>query len=155
MFNNGRNCGRYARVKLGRYCTGNNSGNPGSGWCEGGTWVDDEFSGATLDYIVTDSCQDGNKWCRDDEDHVDLKTESLAHFVKDGREVDVNAKWGNREVTWDFIEGPATPLRFFWRQNAQLYWPAIIITGGSNGISRVEENVNGVWTTIGNDSDLG
>jgi hypothetical protein len=56
MFNNGKNCGRYARVRLGRFCTGNNSGNPGSGWCEGGSWVDDEFSGATLDYIVTDSC---------------------------------------------------------------------------------------------------
>jgi hypothetical protein len=33
MFNNGKNCGRYARVKLGRFCTGNNSGNPGSAWC--------------------------------------------------------------------------------------------------------------------------
>ncbi len=104
---------------------------------------------------MTDSCQDGNRWCRDDEFHVDLKTESLAHFVLNGKEVNVNNKWSNREVTWDFINGPATPLKIFWRQNAQQYWPAIIITGGSNGISKVEELVNGQWTTVSNDSDLG
>ena len=57
-----------------------NSGNPGTAWCQGGNWQKDEFSGATLDFIVTDSCQDGNRWCRDDTNHLDLKTEALAKF---------------------------------------------------------------------------
>ena len=80
LFDNGHNCGRYARVSIGRYCTGVNSGNPGSPWCSGGSWVTDELTGASLDFIVTDSCQDGNRWCRDDEFHTDLKTSSLKSF---------------------------------------------------------------------------
>ncbi len=56
FFNNGHSCGRYVRVTVGRFCTGSNSGLPGKPFCEGGHWVNDEYTGATLDYIVTDSC---------------------------------------------------------------------------------------------------
>jgi len=107
--------------------------------------VNDEYTGATLDFIVTDSCQDGNRWCRDDEFHTDLKTSSLKSFQKDGKTVDLTNKWGNREVHWSFIKGPETDLKFFFRSNASKWWPAIVVTGLNNGIKLVQELENGVW----------
>ena len=63
-WDNGRNCGRWVHVTMGDFCQGSmNSGQKGSGLCQGGNWVADEFDGAGLDMLVTDSCQDDNVWC--------------------------------------------------------------------------------------------
>jgi hypothetical protein len=64
-FNNGLNCGRWLRVTVQEFCTGSNPGTDGSHFCDA-QWVTDEFTGATLDLVVADSCQDTNGWCRDD-----------------------------------------------------------------------------------------
>eukprot|EP00347_Sterkiella_histriomuscorum_P012510 403368303 len=155
QFNNGKNCGRFVRVHIGRFCTGVNSGNPGEPFCHNGSLVDDEFTGAYQDYIVTDSCQDGNRWCRDDKNHVDLKTESLRSFKQNGKQVDVSHKWGNREVHWDFIDGPSLEMTVYFGQNAQEYYPAIFLAGIHNGIQSVEEKVNGQWREAKMNSDMG
>lgn len=136
-FNNGKNCGRWIKVTLGKFCTGTNSGLPGKPFCEGGQWVDDSFTGATQNYIVADSCQDGNRWCRDDIFHTDLSTASLKTFEHNGQKVDVSNKWNNREVSWDFINGPTLPIKLYFGQKAQQYYPVIIVTGFSNGLSGV------------------
>lgn len=155
MFDNGRNCGRWAKVTIGRFCTGVNSGQPGKPFCEGGQWVDDQFSGASLNFIIADSCQDGNRWCRDDTYHTDLSTASLKEFVKNGQKVDVSQKWGNREVSWDFVAGPGGTIKLYFGQHAQSYYPVIIITGFPNGLSAVEQNVGGSWQRVKMVSDEG
>ena len=128
---------------------------PGRDFCEGGQWVNDEYTGATQEYIVTDSCQDGNRWCRDDTFHTDLKTESLTSFNLNGGTIDVSNKWNNRKVSWEWIDGPQMDMQLYWSQNAQQYWPAIIIAGINNGISEVLENVNGNWQQAKMNSDMG
>jgi hypothetical protein len=58
-WNNGLNCGRWVTVTIGDFCTGPNSGSPGSGgFCAGYQWIADEFNDATLNMVVTDSCTD-------------------------------------------------------------------------------------------------
>ena len=113
-YNNGHNCGRIIKVTIGRYCTGVNSGVPGKAFCEGGHLVDDQFTGAEQEYMVTDSCQDNNRWCRDDKFHTDLKTSSLKTFKKDGKNVDVSGKWGNREINWAYVKGPSSDVAIYW-----------------------------------------
>lgn len=154
-WNNGKNCGRWIKVTIGKYCTGVNSGLPGKPFCEGGQWVTDNLTGATQKYIVADSCQDGNRWCRDDIYHTDLSTSSLKTFDLNGQKVDVSGKWNNREVVWDFIPGPSSPIKLYFGQHAQQYYPVIIITGFSNGLVNVEQNVNNSWTRVKMVSDLG
>jgi hypothetical protein len=60
LWNNGHNCGRWIRITIGDRCAnGSNDGNPGAGFCHsGGTWTADEYNGATLDFLVADSCGD-------------------------------------------------------------------------------------------------
>jgi hypothetical protein len=154
-FNNGGNCGRWIKVTLGRYCTGVNSGIPGHPFCEGGQWVSDNYTGATLNFIVADSCQDGNRWCRDDTYHTDLSTASLKEFDLHGQKVDVSGKWNNREVMWDYIAGPTNSIKLYFGQHAQQYYPVIIITGFQDGLSGVEENNGGTWSRIKRVSDEG
>src|SRR5258707_9261474 len=72
MFDNGLNCGRWVRVTIGSNCTGINDGAPGQPFCRNGSFAADQFNGATLDFVVADSCDDGNAWCKDDPYHVDL-----------------------------------------------------------------------------------
>ncbi len=72
MFDNGLNCGRWVQVTIGNFCTGTNDGAPNEPFCRNGSWVADQYNGATLDFIVADSCDDGNAWCKDDPYHVDL-----------------------------------------------------------------------------------
>lgn len=85
MWDNGKNCGKFAKVTLGDFCLGgDNSGVPGTDYCSGGSWVSDEFNGAYQTFLVADSCQDGNRWCRDDKYHTDLKTASLQNFLLNG-----------------------------------------------------------------------
>ena len=147
-FQNGANCGRWVRVKIGDYCTGVNSGVAGSAWCENGNWTKDEFTGATLDMIVTDSCQDGNRWCRDDRFHLDLSTPSLERFRKNGSVVpNLKDKWNNRRISWQYIQASnySGDIKIGFVQNAQKYWPTILITNLKNGIHGVDNFVNGSW----------
>lgn len=104
---------------------------------------------------MADSCQDGNRWCRDDTYHTDLSTASLKEFDLHGQKVDVSGKWNNREVMWDFIVGPAQQIKLYFGQHAQQYYPVIIITGFSEGLTGVEENMAGTWTKVKMVSDEG
>jgi hypothetical protein len=145
----GRNCGRFIRVELTDTCIdGANSGAAGTEFCAGGRYGPDAHNGATLDFLVTDSCQDGNLWCRDDRYHVDLSTASLKHFKKDGATVpDLLPGWANRKVRWRYIDAPnyTGDIQIAFIKKAEKYWPAIAITHLERGIHGVEAEVNGQW----------
>ncbi|MBI4511322.1 MAG: hypothetical protein HY698_16940 [Deltaproteobacteria bacterium] len=162
-FDNGRNCGRWIRVTIGDYCTAINDGSPGKGFCHGGAadaWQSDEYNGATLDFLVADSCQDGNGWCRDDRYHLDLATSSLDRFQKAGVPVlGLRERWNNRKITWRFIEAPHEQgsIRIGFRNDAQKYWPAIVLSRLANGIHGVESLVDGTWrkaTMVGDNGQV-
>lgn len=158
-FNNGLNCGRWVRVTIGDRCQkGANSGAPGSPYCSGGSWVADSYNGSTLDFIVADSCQDGNRWCRDDRYHLDLSTPSLEKFRKNGAVMTgLSQAWNNRRISWDYIPAPGYKgdIKISFRPDAQFYWPAIIITNLPNGIHGVQAQVNGAWQDMKRESDNG
>ena len=150
---NGLNCGRWVRVTIREYCSGGlTSGAPGTSLCQGGNWMQDEYSGTTQDFIVADSCQDGNVFCRDSWAHVDLATSSLERF-RPG----LSSKWGNRQVSWQFIDAPnyQGDIQIGFRQNAMTYWAAIVINHLPRGIHRLEQLVNGSWQSQRMDSDMG
>lgn len=158
MFDRGRNCGRYVRVEIGDNCVGGqNSGAAGTEFCAGGRYQPDQFNGATLDFIVTDSCQDGNLWCRDDRYHVDLHTSSLAHFTLNGAAVPALASnWTNRKVRWRFIDSPYDgDIEIAFIRDAARHWPAIVITKLKRGIHAVEAEVGGQWQPARMISDNG
>ncbi len=159
MFNNGLNCGRWVRVTIGDYCTGINDGAPGQPFCRNGSWVSDEYNGATLDMIVADSCQDGNAWCRDDPYHLDLARASLNQFVKNGQPVGnmYPDRWNNRRVHWQFIEAPnyTGDIRIGFIEAAQIYWPAIAITRLRNGIHGVDYWDGSAWVKARMNADMG
>jgi hypothetical protein len=58
MFDNGLNCGRWVQVTIGNYCTGVNDGAPNEPFCRNGSWVSDQYNGATLDFVPA-GCTDG------------------------------------------------------------------------------------------------
>lgn len=159
MFSNGLNCGRWVQVTIGNYCTGTNDGAPNEPFCRNGSWVSDQYNGATLDMIVADSCQDGNAWCRDDPNHLDLVQSSLNSFVLNGQPVGnmyPNA-WNNRQISWQFISAPSYSgdIQIGFLQGANPYWSAISITHLANGIHGVEYYQNGSWINAPMDSDMG
>ena len=159
MFDNGLNCGRWVQVTIGNYCTGINDGAPGEPFCRNGSWVSDQFNGATLDFVVADSCDDGNAWCKDDPYHVDLAQSSLNSFVLNGQPVGdmYPDHWNNRQVTWQFIKAPnyTGDISIGAIQGAQPYWPAIAISHLPNGIHGVQYYANGAWANATMDSDQG
>jgi hypothetical protein len=159
MFDNGLNCGRWVRVTIGNYCTGTNDGAPNQPFCRNGSWVADQYNGATLDMIVADSCDDGNAWCKDDPYHVDLAQASLNLFQLNGQPVGTMYPnhWNNRQVSWQFITAPnyTGDIKIGAIQGAQTYWPAIAISHLPNGIHGVQYFANGSWVTAGMDSDQG
>lgn len=159
MFDNGLNCGRWVRVTIGNYCTGTNDGAPGEPFCRNGSWVSDQYNGATLDMVVADSCDDGNAWCKDDPYHVDLAQASLNQFVLDGSPVGdmYPGHWNNRQVSWQFIQAPGYTgdISIGAIQGAQPYWPAIAISHLPNGIHGVQYYANGSWVAATMDSDMG
>ena len=159
LFNNGLNCGRWVRVTIGDNCTGINDGAPNQPFCRNGSFVSDQYNGATLDMIVADSCQDNNAWCRDDQYHVDLAQASLNLFVKNGQPVgDLYPNhWNNRHVQWQFIPAPnyTGDIKIGFLQNAQIWWTPIAITHLLNGIHGVDYFANGAWTKATMDADLG
>ena len=159
MFDNGLNCGRWVQVTIGDYCTGTNDGAPGEPFCRNGSWVSDPYDGATLDFVVGDSCDDGNAWCKDDPYHVDLAQAALNNFVLNGQPVGnmYPDHWNNRQVSWQFIPAPGYTgdIRIGAIQGAQPYWPAIAISHLPNGITGVQYQANGNWVSAQMDSDLG
>jgi hypothetical protein len=159
MFDNGLNCGRWVQVTIGNYCTGTNDGAPNQPFCRNGSWVADQFNGATLDMIVGDSCDDGNAWCKDDPYHVDLAQASLNLFQQGGQPVGdmYPNSWNNRQVSWQFIAAPnyTGDIKIGAIQGAQTYWPAIAISHLPNGIHGVQYLANGSWVSAAMDSDQG
>ena len=159
MFDNGLNCGRWVQVTIGNYCTGINDGAPNEPFCRNGSWVADAYNGATLDFVVGDSCDDGNAWCKDDPNHVDLAQASLNEFVLNGQPVGnmYPDHWNNRQVSWQFIAAPgySGDIRIGAIQGAQPYWPAIAISHLPNGIHGVQFLANGSWVNAQMDADLG
>jgi Cellulose binding domain len=159
MFDNGLNCGRWVQVTIGNYCTGINDGAPNEPFCRDGSWVADQFNGATLDMVVADSCDDGNAWCKDDPYHIDLAQASLNLFELNGQPVGdmYPNSWNNRQVSWQFIAAPnyTGDIDIGAIQGAQPYWPAIAISHLPNGIHGVQYLANGVWVSADMDSDQG
>jgi hypothetical protein len=159
MFDNGLNCGRWVQVTIGNYCTGINDGAQNEPFCRDGSWVADQFNGATLDMVVADSCDDGNAWCKDDPYHVDLAQASLNLFELNGQPVGdmYPNSWNNRQVSWQFIAAPnyTGDIDIGAIQGAQPYWPAIAISHLPNGIHGVQYLANGVWVSADMDSDQG
>jgi len=159
MFDNGLNCGRWVQVTIGNICTGVNDGAPNQSFCRNGSWVSDQYNGATLDFIVGDSCDDGNAWCKDDPYHVDLAQSSLNNFVLNGQPVGnmYPNHWNNRQVTWQFISAPnyTGDIKIGAIQGAQPFWPAIAISHLANGIHSVQYFANGAWSDAAMDSDQG
>ncbi|MGB7567450.1 MAG: hypothetical protein WBM07_06310 [Chitinivibrionales bacterium] len=160
-FGNGSNCGRWAEVTIGAYCTGTNDGAPNEPFCRGtgAAWIDDSYSGAVLDMLVADCCPDANAWCRDSRYHLDLATASLNLFVKNSVAVgDMNPDhWNNREITWHYIQAPnySGDVRIFFIQGAQIYWPAILITHLQNGIHGVQQKTGTNWVTAKRNAAMG
>jgi hypothetical protein len=149
MYANGRNCGRWIKVTLDDVCSGLSNGLPGQALCQGGSYKPDANNGATQYFLVSDSCGDGNAWCRDDRFHVDLSTSGIQTFMKNGQQLKMNG-WSNRRVRWEFVKAPQYQgdLKFgfvkdnFMRGN-QGAWVSLIITNLPNGISRVEAKAVG------------
>jgi hypothetical protein len=159
MFDNGLNCGRWVQVTIGDNCDGTNSGAAGQPFCTPGSLVSDQFNGATLDFVVADSCDDDNAWCKDDPYHIDLAQGSLNQFVLNGQPVGdmYPANWNNRQVSWQFIPAPGYTgnLSIGFIQSAQPYWPAVAISHLPNGIHGVQYYANGSWVAATMDSDQG
>jgi hypothetical protein len=159
MFDNGLNCGRWVQVTIGSNCTGINDGAPNQPFCRNGSWVSDQYNGATLDMVVADSCDDGNAWCKDDPYHVDLAQASLNQFVLNGQPVGsmYPGHWNNRQVTWQFIPAPnyTGDISIGAIQGAQPYWPAIAVSHLPNGIHAVQYYASGSWVSATMDSDMG
>jgi hypothetical protein len=160
FFDNGHNCGRWVRVTIGDYCNGTNDGAMNQPFCRGGSgWASDEYNGAVLDMIVADSCYDGNAWCRDDPNHLDLAFDALNKFVKDGQPVgDMYPNhYNNRQIHWQFIEAPnyTGDIRIGFILSAQIWWPTIAITHLRNGIHGVDYYDGSGWVKAEMNGDLG
>ncbi|MGH6657658.1 MAG: cellulose binding domain-containing protein, partial [Actinocrinis sp.] len=158
MFDNGLNCDRWVKVSIGDYCTGTNDGAPSQPFCRNGSWVADNYNGATLDMLVADSCADSNAWCRDDPYHLDLRTDSINQFVLNGAPVgNLLDKWNNRQITWQFEPAPnySGDINIGFLQGAQTWWPAISVSHLPNGVHGVQYLANGTWQSATMDSDMG
>jgi len=159
-FQNGLNCGRWVKVTMGANCSGINDGVRNEPFCRNGSgWFDDQYSGATLNFIVADSCGDDNSWCRDSPYHLDFSKHSLNQFEIDGAPVGglLPDNFNNRQITWEYIEAPdySGDISIFFMKGAQEYWPTILITRLRNGIHAVEQLVEGEWITAERNHDMG
>jgi cellulose binding protein with CBM2 domain len=159
MWDNGLNCGRWVQVTVSDFCNGTNDGAPNMAFCRNGSYVPDQFNGATLNFIVGDSCDDGNAWCKDDPFHIDLAQASLNNFMLNGQPVGnmFPDHWNNRHVTWQFIPAPnyTGDIKIGAIQGAQPFWPAIAVSHLANGIHSVQFFANGSWVNAQMDADMG
>ncbi|MCS7477603.1 cellulose-binding domain-containing protein [Umezawaea endophytica] len=157
---NGRNCGRYVQVTLGSYCTGINDGTQGQPFCRGGSWIGDDFNGATLTMVVADGCADATAWCRDDPDHLRLSTSSLTRFTKNGVSVApiLPDHWNNRHVSWSYVPTPnySGDLELGFLRDSQASRPVLAVSHLPNGIHGVEYlDPNGTWRQAKPNGDMG
>ena len=160
FFDNGHNCGRWVHVILSDNCNGTNDGAMNQPFCRGGTsWYADKYNGATLDMIVGDSCYDGNAWCRDDPNHLDLAFDALNKFVLNGVAIGdmYPNSWNNRHIQWQFEPAPnyTGDIRIGFILSAQVYWPAIALTHFANGIHKVEYFDGANWVAAPMNGDMG
>jgi len=158
MFDNGLNCGRFVQVTIGDFCTGTNDGAQNEPFCRNGSFVSDQFNGATLTMEVADSCADSNAWCRDDPFHLDLHQDSLSRFILNGAPTTgLPNKWNNRQISWQFVPAPnyTGDIQIGFLQGAQSFWGATSISHLPNGIHGVQYFANGTWTNAAMDSDMG
>ncbi|PRY40444.1 cellulose binding domain-containing protein [Umezawaea tangerina] len=159
-FENGRNCGRFVQVTIGNRCTGTNDGATGQPFCREGSWVSDEFNGASLTMVVADGCADATAWCRDDPDHLGLSTTSLTRFLKDGARVGPidPDHWNNRRVSWSYVPTPDYhgDLRVGFLRDATGTNPVIAVSHLPNGIHGVEyQGPEGGWEQARPNGDMG
>jgi len=160
LWENGANCGRWVHVTIGDFCEGMNDGEQDEPFCRGGTgWVADQFTGAELDLVVADSCQDGNAWCRDDPYHLDQAEAALNLYVLNGEPVgDMNPTyWNNRQIHWNFELPPnySGDINIGMLANSTSAWTAISVTHLPNGIHGLQYLSGGIWTKAVNDGDMG
>eukprot|EP00727_Mastigamoeba_balamuthi_P014745 m51a1_g9897 hypothetical protein (381) ;mRNA; f:61254-62755 len=159
VWDNGRNCGRFVRITIGDYCDGKNGGGPNEGFCKPGTLKQDEFNGATLDLVATDSCHDSNGWCRDDRNHLDILTASLSRFhMKDGSlSTGLPNKWNNRQIHWEWVKAPnyKGDIKVALYGQSMQWWACLVISHLPNGIHGVEWLQNGQWVKLNNLKDNG
>lgn len=159
MWNNGLNCGRWVQVRIGDRCTGTNDGAPNQPFCRNGSWVADQYNGATLTMVVADSCGDSNAWCRDDPFHLDLGKDSLNRFVNNGVPVGdiLPDHWNNRHIEWSFVPPPnyTGDITIGFLQSAQPWWGAVSISHLANGIHGVDYFAGGAWQTAQMNGDMG
>jgi len=160
LWENGSNCGRWVHVIIGDFCEGMNDGMQDAPFCRGGQgWVSDQFTGAELDLVVADSCQDGNAWCRDDPYHLDQAEAALNLYELNGVPVgNMNPTfWNNRQIHWNFELPPnyTGDINIGMLANSTAAWTAISVTHLPNGIHGVQYLLNGVWTTAVMDGDMG
>lgn len=160
FFDNGHNCGRWVKVTMSDNCNGTNDGAPNQPFCRGGTgWFADKYDGATLDMIVGDSCYDGNAWCRDDPNHLDLAFDALNKFTLNGVAVGdlYPNNWNNRHILWHFEPAPnyTGDIRIGFMLSAQVYWPSMSITHLPNGIHKVEYFDGANWVAAPMNGDMG
>ena len=139
LFDNGKNCGRWLKITQKETCKWGSNTNERV--CIVGdtygvrNYETDVDTWKTMYGYIADKCSDVNVWCRTDKYHIDLSTQSIKHYEK---------TWGNRLVTWDFIDSHPSEYSFIsdvsygWAQDATFpYYAAIIIYNIANGISRV------------------
>jgi hypothetical protein len=158
MFDNGLNCGRYVQVTIGDFCTGTNDGAQNQPFCRNGSFVSDQFNGATLTMEVADSCADSNAWCRDDPFHLDLHQDSLSRFMLNGAPTTgLPNKWNNRHISWQFVPAPnyTGDIQIGFLQGAGSFWGAVSVSHLANGIHGVQFFQNGTWQNAKMDSDMG
>lgn len=183
-YRNGLNCGRWIRFRLGDTCDGLNDGAAGQEFCRNGTgWHPNAYTGSGLHAIVFDQCTDGNAWCRDSRDHVDLHTPILSRLRKDDGtlmpplaravlnpdgtpKADANNPWavfyevsgfGNPKIVWDFVPAPnyQGEPRFWFSQGSKLWYMRLIVTHLPNGIHGLEQKVGSQWKAAKMDGDAG
>jgi hypothetical protein len=160
FFNNGLNCGRWVHVTIGNYCNGTNDGAMNQPFCRDGSgWTADAYNGAELDMVLADSCYDGNAWCRDDPNHLDLAQAALNLFVKNGQPVGnmFPDHWNNRQISWYFEPSPnyTGDIRVGFIISAQIWWPTIAIAHLPNGIHGVDYYDGTNWIKAQMNGDLG
>jgi hypothetical protein len=159
-FSNGANCGRWLKVTMGANCKGINDGKQNLPFCrEGGVWVDDKYSDATLYMLVADACADANAWCRDDQFHLDMFLPSLNRFEKNGATVNdmYPNSFNNRQISWEYVPAPdySGDINIYFTVNAKLYYPAIMVNNLPNGIHGIEQKVGNTWVKAEQNVDLG
>jgi len=182
-YDNGRNCGRWLKLVLGDTCDGINDGAAGQAFCRGGAgWFPNAYTGGTITAVVFDQCTDGNAWCRDSKDHLDLHTPILGRLRKDGAllppmavpvlnpdgspKADPNNPWArefvvkgfeNPKVSWDFVPAPnyQGEPRFWFSLDAKIWYMRLIVTHLPNGIHGVEQLVGGTWKKAVMEGDAG